>query len=474
MAAPGEWFPQQFASGILQLYQTLLQKRSELGEMQQERAARQVMERDRTELLERQQAQNERNEQFQQVMQTKQVELATAHYDAQMKLEFEKLADARKAHAQNAMAAFGRGEPAFFPVGVPLPQVPKLKTPEGEEKEAFDVLQHDIPGVGTFVIPSGKYLDTLQLQKLKEDRQRGIVDQVLQMAQADQAAAHAAYYDAEYQKTLAEPPDASLLKTLSAWYETETKRIDKVSQDILLTGTPEEKSNIWQAVHKRIGLGDAKAGEEYRRQYLSVGAQLQGAADRLAGRVGNMPPPSPGKKRVSIFDQIDQVSRLSGFYDLFGDSAGKDQFLESAGLLNSITKDVFVNEKGEEVQPRTRVSGQFESTYWPTGTIKAKQTTYYNKAGQAIKTSTAIPGQEPIIKSLQGEPAAPPAAGPRVIEGQVVADQAAPPPSNLLPEEREELTDLKLKITKQLDAGQPVSREDEIRYSILLKKFYEK
>jgi len=183
MAQPGEFFPQQFALGVLNIFNSVKQKQAELQEMRRERAARNLLEQNRLDLVGRglaiQQAENEQR---------------NAQNEAALKFEYDKLNEARIAARQDAMTKFAAGQPTFFPVGTPIPPAPTVKDTEGKEIPAFEYTDHVIPGYGTFVIPRNKLTDQLGLQKLKQDLDESQIKQVGEMMDAQARAAQAEHW----------------------------------------------------------------------------------------------------------------------------------------------------------------------------------------------------------------------------------------------------------------------------------------
>src|SRR5262245_2046170 len=131
MAQPGEFFPQQFALGVLNIFNSVKQKQAELQEMRRERAARNLLEQNRLDLVGRglaiQQAENEQR---------------NAQNEAALKFEYDKLNEARIAARQDAMTKFAAGQPTFFPVGTPIPPPPTPQPTQGNETPALEYPDH--------------------------------------------------------------------------------------------------------------------------------------------------------------------------------------------------------------------------------------------------------------------------------------------------------------------------------------------
>lgn len=199
-AQGGSYFPQDFALGILNLYTTLQNRKAQLQEMRADRSARNLLEEQRLQL-------DQGNQAFQQEMQKAQFASLQAERDAEMKYRYDVLRENRKAQAQDAATKFGAGLPTFFPMGIPLPAAPTVKNKEGKEIPAFEFSSYEMPGLGTFVVPKNRLTDQLGLEDKYLDRQKTQIQMIDSLMEADQRQAHADYWRQQVEQTKNWPYD---------------------------------------------------------------------------------------------------------------------------------------------------------------------------------------------------------------------------------------------------------------------------
>lgn len=210
-AQGGQSYPQEFALGILNLYTTLQNRKAQLQEMRADRSARNLLEEQRLQL-------DQGNQQFNQEMQKAQFASLQAERDAEMKYRYDVLRENRKAAAQDAVTKFAAGQATFFPMGVPLPKAPTVKTPEGKEVPQFEYDSYEMPGLGTYVLPRNKYAEQLQLSDHAEAIQKDRMTMLRDLMQADHDQAQAEFFEAQARALDAEPHDPKRVQLAQAFY----------------------------------------------------------------------------------------------------------------------------------------------------------------------------------------------------------------------------------------------------------------
>ena len=190
MAEPGEFFPQQFAQGILSLNNSLIQKRAEIRELQNDRFYRRVLDESRQEQDERQSVRGDATQRYGMQLQAAghqagletQKELATQRFAFEQK----QLEEAQKNQDAASLAKFGAGQSTFIRSGGPQPPPEALEGPEitdpstGLKRRAFRFLAFDVPGSGTYYHKTEDLGVQLEYEKHKKDLEKATSENILE------------------------------------------------------------------------------------------------------------------------------------------------------------------------------------------------------------------------------------------------------------------------------------------------------
>lgn len=289
MAQGGETFPQQFALGILNLYTTLQNRKAQLQEMRADRAARNLLEEQRLQL-------DQGNQAFQQEMQKAQFNALLAERDAETKYRYDVLRENRKAAAQDAVTKFAAGQATFFPMGTPLPKAPTVKNEKGEEVPQFEYDSYEMPGLGTYVLPRNKLSDELGLQQLAETRQKDRIAEIRQWMEAEHDRAQSELFEAQARELDAQPHDPKRVQLAQALHLKMLSQAENFITNWSLTATDAEKKkyglDVDRAFADHIGKDAMDAWNDAKKVINSYYSPTGGGAQPPAGGV---PPTAPSE-----------------------------------------------------------------------------------------------------------------------------------------------------------------------------------
>lgn len=299
MAQPGEFFPQQFALGVLNLFNSVKQKNAELQEMRRERAARNLIEQQRIDMSN---IINQRNV----ALQEKQLESEVADREAEREFRYKQFEEARKASAQDAVTRFGSGQPAFFPLGVAIPQAPTVKDASGKEVPAFEYIDYQMPGLGTFVLPRNKLTDQLSLQKLKQDLSNDQIMQIRNLMQAQNDAARGELYLQQVRRMRDWKRDPAQINAARQYNNNMLSNLQAFGR-IWNSWSPEQQEKYGSDPRKAF---EDYVGAEQIQIWHDSQAYLRGAYE--AGKAE----PDPGKPvpggPLEMFQELDAMKLMSG------------------------------------------------------------------------------------------------------------------------------------------------------------------
>lgn len=256
-----------------------------------------------------------------------------AEHAATLKLEYEKLTDARAQADTASVQNFLNGKAAFVPIGGQPPPAPTYKDAEGKEVPQFDVFQYPDPkGRGTFYVPYNKKTDEYGFAELAHKQEEAKLKVISERAGIETQLAGAELHRAQIEKIQQTPPDIDQIKTYESLYTSLNKQLSDARQ-FLLSMPDKTEPNIERAVLKRLGGGDYEKGLQVMKLRDEAGTYLEASL-----RVSHLKQLNDPVTALKTNYQQEQASQRAFIFDYKAMARARetgDRYLESQVLARN-------------------------------------------------------------------------------------------------------------------------------------------